>query len=279
MALKPLLVILVESTLFVGDSTKMMDSLAQEKVALYQQPDSRYIPPTKVKAIGMYSLLEQIRPLSGTCNAVMALPGMNAAKRKEQLIYYAGDIELLNRKCVAVVGSRKVSPQGAARARRLARELVAAGVVVVSGLAAGVDTNAHQSAIDNGGKTVAVIGTPLDKAFPSQNAALQQQIYREHLLISPFLIGSQIWASNFVKRNQVMAALSDVTVIIEATENSGSLYQADACCSEQLKRWLFIAQSIVDNKELTWPKRYLDAPNVRILRKTSDILEALQSPP
>ena len=79
-----------------------------------------------------------------------------------------------------------MSDDGASRARRLARELVAAGVVVVSGLAKGVDTEALSSAIESGGSTVAVIGTPLDKAYPAENARLQEQIYDGHLLLTPF---------------------------------------------------------------------------------------------
>src|SRR5579883_74779 len=257
----------------------MMALFVQENLAQYQQSRLGYIPPTKVKAIGMYSLLKEVRPFPGADGAEMPLPGINPNKRKEQLLYYAGEIDLIKRQSVAIVGSRKCSPAGAARARRLARELVAAGVVVVSGLATGIDTNAHQSAIENGGQTVAVVGTPLDKAYPPQNAALQQLIYQEHLLISPFLIGSQVWAANFPQRNRVMAALTDATVIIEADDNSGSLYQADACCSEKLSRWLFITQSAVDNPQTTWPRRFLGAPNVVILRQTNDILERLQSHP
>jgi len=209
----------------------------------------------------------------------LALPGIPGARKKDQLIYCAGNLALVQRPCVAIVGSRKCSSQGAARARRLSRELAAAGVVVVSGLAEGIDTQAHLSALEHGGQVIGVIGTPLNKVFPAQNSALQEQVYREHLLVSPFIVGSQVWPSNFPRRNQVMAALSDATVIIEASDDSGSLHQADECRPEQLNRWLFIAQSVVDNKALTWPKRYLGAPNVRILRQTSDILEAIHSPP
>ena len=82
------------------------------------------------------------------------------------IVYYAGDLSLLKAPAVSIVGTREVSPEGALRARRLSRELVAQGVVVVSGLAKGVDVNAHTSAIEHGGKTVAVIGTPINKAYP-----------------------------------------------------------------------------------------------------------------
>ena len=87
------------------------------------------------------------------------------------------------------MGTRVVSEDGRSRASLLERELVARGVVVVSGLAVGVDSAAHMSSIANDGRTVGVIGTPLNKAYPAENAWLQEQIYREHLLISPFAIG------------------------------------------------------------------------------------------
>ena len=109
----------------------------------------------------------------------------------ERAIWYTGTAELLQRSCVAVVGTREPSAEGAARARRLARELAAAGVVVVSGLANGIDTEALTSAMDAGGKVVGVIGTPLDESYPIVNAELQERIAAEHLLVSQFRIGTR----------------------------------------------------------------------------------------
>jgi DNA processing protein len=86
--------------------------------------------------------------------------------------------------CLSIVGTRDVSDEGWSRARRLARELAAKGVVVVSGLARGVDTAALSGAIDAGGRAIAVIRTPIDKAYPIENAELQQEIYRKHLLVA-----------------------------------------------------------------------------------------------
>ncbi|WP_199728734.1 DNA-processing protein DprA [Corallococcus sp. CA053C] len=189
-------------------------------------------------------------------------------------LYYAGDLSLLTRPCVSIVGTRQVSPAGAARARRLAKELVAADVVVVSGLAKGVDANAHNSALEAGGRTVAVIGTPLEKAYPAENKHLQERIYREHLLVSQFAPGSRVYQGNFPARNRVMAALSDATVIIEAGETSGTLHQAVEC--RKLGRWLFIAKSVVENPDLTWPQGFIGLPRVRVLTSTEDLLSALR---
>src|SRR5207247_10097113 len=103
-----------------------------------------------------------------------------------------------------------------------------AGIVVVSGLARGVDTEALSAAIAAGGRVIAVIGTPIDKAYPAENKRLQEQIYSEHLLISQFPPGRRVYQSNFPERNKLMAAISDATVIIEAGETSGTLHQAAA---------------------------------------------------
>jgi DNA processing protein len=192
-------------------------------------------------------------------------------------LYCAGDPSLISRPCVAVVGAREPTSMGAARARRLARELARAGVVVVSGLARGVDTEALTAAIDAGGRVIAVIGTPLDKAYPAENRRLQERIYHEHLLISQFAPGQRVFQGNFPVRNRLMAALTDATAIIEAGETSGTLHQASACV--RLERWLFIARSAADDPHLNWPADFVDKPRVRVLNATSDVLDVLTPPP
>jgi DNA processing protein len=144
----------------------------------------------------------------------------------------------------------------------------------MSGLAKGVDTVAHTSAIEVGGRTVAVIGTPLDKAYPAENSELQRAIYSNHLLISPFASGQQVFKSNFPARNKVMALLSDATVIVEASDTSGTLHQAAEC--QKSNRWLFIMRSVVENTAVTWPAKFLKHPKTRILSDTSEILEAVR---
>jgi DNA processing protein len=188
-------------------------------------------------------------------------------------IYYAGDLGLLSRPAVSIVGTREVSTEGRQRAAKLARELVKAGVVVVSGLARGVDEAALSAAIDAGGSVIAVIGTPLDKAYPIENAALQETIYQEHLLLSPFATGETVFRSNFPKRNRVMAAISDATVIVEASDTSGTLHQAAEC--QRLKRWLFIMRAVAQDETLKWPARFVGQPRVGVLSRTEDILAQL----
>ena len=171
-------------------------------------------------------------------------------------LFVAGDPAILRYGArVAIVGARKASAQGHARARKLATRLCARGVVVVSGLAAGIDTAAHQATLAAGGRTVAVLGTPLDQVYPKTNTALQHQIMREHLCVSQFPAGAPIQRHNFPLRNRTMALLSDATVIIEATDTSGSLAQGWEAL--RLGRQLFVAQSVTDDVTVSWPHTML----------------------
>lgn len=189
------------------------------------------------------------------------------------VLYCAGDVDLLHaRRRVAIVGTRTPSEAGEKRTRRLARELVAAGVVVVSGLAKGVDFAAHSSAMEHGGKTIAVIGTPLDKAYPAEHSELQMRIYREHLLVSQFANGTRVFQSNFLQRNRTMARIAHCSVIIEAGETSGSHSQARETIA--LGRPLFLLRSVVENKALKWPAEFL-AKGAKVLDRTEQILEAV----
>lgn len=196
--------------------------------------------------------------------------------RDDLRLFYAGDLSLLQEPCVAIIGTRKVSDAGKKRTKRLAHELVQAGVAVVSGLAAGVDAAAHSSAIDAGGRTIAIIGTPLDKAYPAENARLQETIYRDHLLISQFSLGTRTFRSSFPQRNKLMATVSDATVVMEASDTSGTLHQAAECT--RLGRWLFIAKSVVDDPSLEWPKKFLKYETCVPLEDVSDITGRILKP-
>lgn len=189
-------------------------------------------------------------------------------------LYMRGDVGLLGgTRRVSIVGTRQASPEGLLRARRLARELVAQGVVVVSGLAAGIDTAAHRSAIANGGRTIAVIGTPLDRVFPKENDALQAQIGEGHLLVTQFARGARIGRENYIARNRTMALLSHASVIVECGDSSGTLSQAAE--TMRFGRPLFLLRSAANNPKLQWPKRFIDRGAI-ILDQVEQILEALK---
>lgn len=177
-------------------------------------------------------------------------------KNAPKKLYVAGDKGILEQGGrVSIVGSRKVSPMGLKRTSSLCQILVERGVVVVSGLAEGVDTAAHEAAISLGGRTIAVLGTPLDTAFPAKNRSLQDTIMKEHLAMSQFPPSSPSKRGNFPMRNRTMALISDATVIVEAGEKSGTVHQGWEAL--RLGRPLFLMESLVKNEALTWPKEML----------------------
>ena len=130
---------------------------------------------------------------------------------------------------VAVVGSRKPSPYGEAVAEQLSSDLAAAGVIVISGLAIGIDAAAHRGALNGGGTTVAVMGTGVDLVYPAAHSRLAEDILASGgALVSQFADGTQPRRANFPARNWTMAALSDAVVVVEAAEGSGALITAQA---------------------------------------------------
>lgn len=135
--------------------------------------------------------------------------------------------ELLKRPCVAIVGSRSVTPYGRQVTERLARQLAEQGIVVVSGLALGVDAIAHQAALDAGGLTVAVLPGPVDRVYPSTNRGLAEQIIaRGGTLVSEYDQDIFSFKQNFIARNRLVAGLAQAVLITEAAEKSGSLHTA-----------------------------------------------------
>ena len=142
-------------------------------------------------------------------------------KHSPKQLFIEGNKDLLYlKRRVSVVGSRKASKEGLIRAKIVAQALVRQDIIVVSGLAAGIDTIAHQTAIEEGGNTIAVLGTPLDKTYPKQNSELLQKIKREHLAISQFPIGYPSLPKNFPIRNRIISGLSEGVLVIEAALKS-----------------------------------------------------------
>ncbi|ASV97572.1 DNA-processing protein DprA [Paraburkholderia aromaticivorans] len=142
------------------------------------------------------------------------------------LLYIKGRLNLLHTRAVALVGSRSATPQGVEDAERFARELSAAGVTVVSGLALGIDGAAHRGSLAGIGGTVAVIGTGADLVYPSAHHALARQIAVQGAIVSEWPLGTPARAANFPQRNRLIAGLVSGVVIVEAAMRSGSLITA-----------------------------------------------------
>jgi DNA processing protein len=139
----------------------------------------------------------------------------------------AGEAELLSRMAVAVVGARACSPYGAQVARMLGRELAAAGIVVVSGLARGIDGEAHRGALEGDGHTVAVLGCGIDRDYPAAHAELARKVSERSLVVSEYEPGVEPAPWRFPARNRIIAGLCAATIVVEAREKSGALITAD----------------------------------------------------
>jgi DNA processing protein len=144
----------------------------------------------------------------------------------------SGDPELLAIRSVAVVGARSCSPYGAQVARMLGRELGSAGLVVVSGLARGIDGEAHRGALEAGRPTVGVLGCGIDRDYPAVNAALSRRMEEEGLVVSEYEPGIEPAPWRFPARNRIIAGLCEAVVVVEARERSGALITADFALEE-----------------------------------------------
>lgn len=143
-----------------------------------------------------------------------------------------GEPELLSRPAVAIVGARACSGYGASVARTLGRDLAAAGLVVVSGLARGIDAEAHRGALEAGGATVAVLGCGIDRDYPAAHAELARRVAAAGLLVSEYAPGVEPAPWRFPARNRIVAGLSAATTVVEARERSGALITADLALEE-----------------------------------------------
>ncbi|WP_105956063.1 DNA-processing protein DprA [Apilactobacillus quenuiae] len=143
------------------------------------------------------------------------------------IVFYFGDISLIENKMLGIVGSRNNTDYSVNILNILIPQIAKSDIVVVSGLAYGVDKLSHQCTIANGGKTVAVIGTGLDIYYPKENEKLQRNIAINHLLISEYPVGSKPLRFHFPERNRIIAGLVDTLLVIEAKNKSGSLITAN----------------------------------------------------
>jgi DNA processing protein len=144
----------------------------------------------------------------------------------------AADLALLHEPAVAVVGARACSVYGRSVTRSLARDLASAGMVVVSGMARGIDGEAHRGALEGGGRTVAVLGCGIDRDYPAAHAELARRIGKDGLVVSEYEPGVEPAPWRFPARNRIIAGLCGATVVVEARERSGALITADFALEE-----------------------------------------------
>jgi DNA processing protein len=190
------------------------------------------------------------------------------------VLFARGDLELLNRPAVAIVGARRASGYGLGAARRLASGLAGAGVVVVSGMALGIDAAAHAGALDGG--TIGVLGCGIDVVHPPRHGALYEKVAARGLLVSEFLPGDPALPYHFPQRNRLIAALALGVVVVEAAQKSGSLITAEHALD--LGREVFAVPGPIDHETSAGPNALI-RDGARLVMGVQDILDELHLSP
>ena len=188
------------------------------------------------------------------------------------LFYVRGDARLLETPCIAMVGTRRPTAYGRAMAERLASELAARGLTVVSGLDRGIDTAAHRGAMEAAGKTVAVLGAGIDVVYPAENKKLFASLAEEGLLLSEFPLGAFPAPQNFPIRNRIISGLSLGVVVVEAAEHSGSLITARLAMEQN--REVFGVPGSLTNR-YSWGPHILIKQGAKLVQDWQDVAEEL----
>jgi DNA processing protein len=196
---------------------------------------------------------------------------LRAVHDRPPLIFIAGRLQESDSRAVAIIGSRQASPSGVGRARAIAKQLVADGYTVASGLAAGIDSAAHHAALDSGGRTIAVIGTGLLKSYPPQNAALQRRIATECAVISQFWPEAPPTRKSFPLRNAVMSGMSLATVVVEASPTSGARTQARLALAHG--RPVLLVDSLLSQD---WAKQLATRPGTHVVGSPAEVTEVVE---
>ncbi|WP_053375707.1 DNA-processing protein DprA [Paenibacillus sp. FJAT-27812] len=190
------------------------------------------------------------------------------------VIYAKGRLELLKRPAIAIVGTRVPTAYGRHSAAALAQELSSAGLTVVSGLARGIDSKAHEAALYEAGGTIAVLPTPIDKCYPPENLSLFHKIAEHGLLVSETPIGTPLHPGQFPQRNRIIAALSVGTVVVEGATKSGSLITAQH--ASDMSRELFAIPGPISSPKSEGPNELIKRGEAKLICGIHDIIDELK---
>jgi DNA processing protein len=189
-------------------------------------------------------------------------------------LYVKGQLLEQDLRSVAVVGTREPTEDGLERADRMARLLVDAGVTVVSGLARGIDTAAHQAALAQGGRTIAVVGTGITRCYPKENAELADRIAAAGAVVSQFWPSAPPATWSFPRRNVTMSGIAQGTVVIEASATSGAKMQARLALQHGKK--VFLLRSLVE--AYPWAAKCAKERHARVVNRVEDVVRELVDP-
>ena len=188
------------------------------------------------------------------------------------LLFVRGEIREEDRFAVAIVGSRKATPYGKLAAERLSSELSESGFTIVSGMARGIDTAAHTASIASGGRTIAVLGSGVDRAYPPENRGLMEKIASSGYVVSAFLCGTEPNRENFPRRNRLISGLSMGVVVVEAAEGSGALITAGSALEQN--REVFAVPGNITSRTSAGTNGLIKK-GATLIQKTDDIIEEL----
>jgi DNA processing protein len=257
------------SDLLNGRSTEQSpdadESLKLLRSAVDEMPQHRAVVEAMVakvrsQGIGLTTVLDDDYPVN--LRVIDNLP---------PFLMYRGTLRTDDAYSVAVVGTRKASQEGLAEARRFATGLAEAGVTVVSGLALGIDTAAHEAALAAGGRTIAVVGTGIWRNYPAENAGLADRIAQAGAVVSQFWPDMPPTSYTFPRRNVVMSGMGQGTAVVEASATSGAKMQARIALAHGKR--VFLPTRLLRQSE--WARRYLERGRSSIEVQSVDDIVAL----
>jgi DNA processing protein len=187
-------------------------------------------------------------------------------------LYVRGRVDLLQTVMLGVVGTRRPTTYGITVAQRLSSELSRAGLTIVSGMARGIDTTAHQAVLDSEGNTVAVFGSGLDHIYPSENRRLAERLFQTGLVITEFPMGTPGYPQNFPVRNRIIAGMSVGVLIVEGAQYSGSAITARVALDQG--RDVFAVPGNITSKA-SWGPNLLIKQGAKLVQESSDVLDEL----
>ncbi|EAE8347469.1 DNA-protecting protein DprA [Listeria monocytogenes] len=186
------------------------------------------------------------------------------------ILFCKGNIELLQRQAIAIVGTRQMSEYGRKACVKLASELSEHDLTIISGMAIGIDTTAHKATLNKNGATIAVLGSGVNKIYPKKNEFLAKEIAKEGLLLSEYLPSQEAKRWHFPERNRIISGLAIGTVIIEAAERSGSLITADMALEQNRQVFAVPGNIFID----TWRgTNYLIQEGAKLVMNANNIME------
>ncbi len=196
---------------------------------------------------------------------------LRSIHNRPPFLFVRGELRAEDERSIAVVGTRRPSAAGLDTARSVTVGLVSAGYTVVSGLAEGIDGAAHETALERGGRTIAVVGTGLRRTYPASHAALERRIAEAGAVMSQFWPDAPPTRTSFPMRNVTMSGLALATVVIEASARSGARMQARLALEHG--RRVFLHRSLLEH---TWARDYADRPGATVVDSADEVIEQIE---